>query len=99
LEDSSSRRRTAYVAGAADDDVAMRYLTAVGFGVLTATATAIVWIVVSFVLPIAVPMFLSWSGVSRSGAGGAGALIGSGSILVAALLGFVGGLAWMLWRR
>jgi hypothetical protein len=77
----------------------MRYLTAAGFGVLTAIATAILWIVVSFVLPIAVPMLLSSIGASRSGAGAAGAVISSGSILLAALLGFVGGLAWMLWRR
>jgi len=37
----------------------MRYLTAAGFGVLTAIATAILWIVVAFVLPLAVPLFLS----------------------------------------
>ena len=77
----------------------MRYLAAAGFGVLTAIATAILWIVVGFVLPVAVPSFLSWAGATRFGAGGAGAVIGSGSILAAALLGFVGGLAWMLWRR
>jgi hypothetical protein len=75
----------------------MRYLTAAGFGVLTAIATAILWIVVRFVLPIAVPFFLSRIG--RSGAGSASAVIGSGSILLAALLGFVGGLVWMLSRR
>ena len=32
-------------------------------------------------------------------AGAPGAFIGSGSIVLAALLGFVGGLVWMLWRR
>jgi hypothetical protein len=77
----------------------MRYLTAAGFGVLTAIATAILWIVVRFVLPLAVPVFLSRTGATQSGSGGAGVLIGSGSILLAALLGFVGGLVWMLWRR
>jgi hypothetical protein len=77
----------------------MRYLTAAGFGVLTGIATAILWIVVRFVLPLAVPIFLSRIGATQSGSGGAGAVIGSGSILVAALLGFVGGFAWMLWRR
>ena len=76
----------------------MRYLTAAGFGVLTAIATAILWIVVRFVLPIAVPIFLSRLGASRSG-GIAAAFIGSGSILLAALLGFVGGFVWMLWKR
>jgi hypothetical protein len=76
-----------------------RYLTAAGFGVLTAIATAILWIVVRFVLPIVVPVFLSRIGATQSGAGGAGAFIGSGSILLAALIGFVGGVAWILSRR
>jgi hypothetical protein len=77
----------------------MRYLTAAGFAVLTAIATAILWIVIGFVLPIALPFLLSRTGLSRSGSGGAGAVIGSGSILLAALLGFLGGVVWMLWRR
>jgi hypothetical protein len=77
----------------------MHYLTAVGFGVLTALTTAILWIVVRFVLPLAVPTFLSRTGATRSGSSGAGAVIGSGSILLAAVLGFVGGLGWTLWRR
>jgi hypothetical protein len=77
----------------------MRYLTAAGFGILTAIATAILWIVVRFVLPLAVPLFLSRIDATQSGSGGAGAVIGSGSILLSALLGFVGGLVWMLWRR
>ena len=77
----------------------MRYLTAAGFGVLTAIVTAILWIVVWFVLPLAVPFFLSRTGITQSGSVGGGAVIGSGSILLAALLGFVGGFVWMLWRR
>ena len=77
----------------------MRYLIAVGVGVLTAIATAMLWVVVRFVIPVAAPMFLSWTGASQSGAGGAGAVVGSGSIFMAALLGFVAGVAWMLWRR
>ena len=77
----------------------MRYLTAAGFGVLTAIATAILWIVVRFVLPLAVPLFLSRIGATQSGSGDAGAVIGSESIFLAALLGFVGGFVWMLWRR
>jgi hypothetical protein len=76
----------------------MRYLTAAGFGVLTAIAAAILWIVVRFVLPLAVPLFLLRVGATQSGSVGAGAVIGSGSILFAALLGFVGGLVWMLRR-
>ena len=77
----------------------MGYLTAAGFGVLTAVATATLWIVVRFVVPIAMPLFLSRIGSTQSGSGGAGAVIGSGSILLAALLGFVSGFVWMLWRR
>jgi type II secretory pathway component PulF len=77
----------------------MRYLTAAGFGVLTAFATAILWILVRFVLPLAAPVLLSRIGADRSGVGSASAFIGSGSILLAALLGFVGGFVWMLWRR
>jgi hypothetical protein len=74
----------------------MRYLTAAGVGVLTAIATATLWIVVRFVLPLAVPILLSRIGASQSGSGSAGAVIGSGSILLAALVGFVGGFVWML---
>jgi uncharacterized membrane protein YccC len=76
----------------------MRYPTAVGFGVLTAIATAYLWTVVRFVLPFAVPLFLSRISATQSDSGGVGAVIGSGSILLAALLGFVGGFIWMLWR-
>jgi hypothetical protein len=77
----------------------MRYLSAAGVGVLTAVATAILWIVFRFVLPIAISFFLSRGGAIESGSGGVGGVIDSGSILLAALLGFVGGLVWMLWRR
>ena len=74
----------------------MHYFAAAGVGVLTGIAAAILWIIVRFVLPIALPLFLSRIG----GSGGiAGAFITSGSILLAALLGFVGGFVWMIWRR
>jgi hypothetical protein len=76
---------------------AMRYLTAAGVGVLTAISAAILWIVVWFVLPLVVPLVLSRFGAT-SGSGGVGAVIGSGSILLAALFGFVGGFGWMVWR-
>jgi hypothetical protein len=76
----------------------MRYLWAIGLGLLTAIGTAILWVVVSFVLPLALP-FLFRTDATRSGSASVGAMIGSGSILLAALLGFVAGLMWMLWRR
>ena len=77
----------------------MRYLAAVGVGVVTAFAAAIFWIVVSFVLPVLVPFLISRISTNQAGAGGSGAVISSGSIFLAALIGFVGGFAWMLWRR
>lgn len=77
----------------------MRYLWAVGFGVLTGLATAILWVVVRFILPIAAPVLLSRTGARGSGVGVASAFITSGSILLAALIGFIGGVAWMLLRR
>ena len=77
----------------------MRFLTAAGFGVLTATATAVLWIVVRFVLPLAMPAILARIGATQSGVGSASAVIGSGSILLAALLGFVGGFVWKVWRQ
>jgi hypothetical protein len=76
----------------------MRYLTAVGFGVLTGLATAILWIVVRFILPLAAPYLLSRTGTT-GGIGAASAVISSASILLAALIGFIGGVAWMLLRR
>jgi hypothetical protein len=56
-------------------------------------------IVVLFVLPLAVPLFLSRIGATQSGSGGASAIIASGSIFLVALLGFVGGFLWMLSKR
>jgi hypothetical protein len=44
----------------------MRYLTATGSGVVTAIGTAILWRIVRFVLPLAVPPFLSRIGATQS---------------------------------
>ena len=78
----------------------MRYLLAAGVGVLAAIATAILWILIRFVLPIALPFLISRTpGGGSGGVGATSAVIGTGSILLAALLGFVGGSVWMLWRR
>ena len=77
----------------------MRYLTAVGFGVLTATATTILWIVVRFVLPVGVPLFLSRTGATRSAVGrrrGHRVRVDPPGGVAGV---FVGGLVWMLWRR
>jgi hypothetical protein len=77
----------------------MRYLTAAGAGVLTAIATAVLWVLVRFVAPIALPFFISRTSAGGSGGvGAAGAVIGSGSILLAAVIGFLGGVLWVLLR-
>ncbi|HEY7445245.1 MAG TPA: hypothetical protein VH701_22645 [Vicinamibacterales bacterium] len=77
----------------------MRYLAAFGVGVVTAIAAAIFWIVVSFVLPILVPFLISRIGANQAGVGVSAAVISSGSVFLAALVGFLGGFGWMLWRR
>jgi hypothetical protein len=94
----SARRATAGAAGY--NRRAMRYLLAAGIGVVTGIATAILWILVRFVLPIALPFLVSRTAQTGSGGvGAAGAMIGTASILLAALLGFVGGILWTLGRR
>jgi hypothetical protein len=56
-------------------------------------------IAIRFLLPFAALLFLPRIGTNQSGSWGAGAVIGSGSILLAALLGFLVGFVGMLWRR
>jgi hypothetical protein len=66
------------------------------FGLTTAILAVVVWIVVKFVLPIWVPYL--FSRFSNDGVGGATATISSGSILIAAILGFVLGFFWRFRR-
>jgi hypothetical protein len=69
----------------------MIYVKSFLFGTGAAIVAAILWILAVFVVPIAVPVALS----RVTGAGGMGAAtIGSGSILAAALVGFVAGFYW-----
>ena len=77
----------------------MRYLAVLGVGLVAAVLTAMLWIVVAFMLPIAMPFLLSRVGLDRSGVGSASAVISSGSILLAAMIGFLCGAAWMLLKR
>lgn len=63
------------------------------FGILGAMTAAVLWIVVSFVLPLAVPLFVARFSQS-GGVGGAGAVISTSSILLAAVVGFVLGVLW-----
>jgi hypothetical protein len=73
----------------------MHYVMALGFGVLTGIAAAMFWVVVRFILPLAVPYLLTRTGTT-GGVGAASAVISSASILLAGLIGFIGGVAWML---
>jgi hypothetical protein len=74
----------------------MIYLKCFLVGVVAAIVTSAVWIVVAFVIPVVGPFLLAkWSG---DYSGGSVAVIGDGSILVAALVGFAVGFAWTLRR-
>jgi hypothetical protein len=73
----------------------MIYVKSVLFGTGAAIVAAILWILTVFVLPIVVPFALS--GVTGTG-GMSAASIGSGSILAAALVGFVAGFYWKFRR-
>ena len=75
----------------------MAYLKVLLFATLGALAGAVLWIVVGFVLPIAAPMLISRF-ASRGGVGAAGATIGSGSILLAAIIGLVVAGVWAVRR-
>ena len=72
------------------------FLRSALFGLATAILAVVVWIVVKFVLPIWVPSLIS--GFRNGGIGGATATISSGSILVAAVLGFALGFVWRFRR-
>jgi hypothetical protein len=64
-----------------------------GFG--GALAAALFWILISFILPIFGPMLISRL-LNRGG--GSFAAVGSGSILLAALIGFLLGAWWGVHR-
>jgi hypothetical protein len=67
----------------------MVYLRSVLFGIAGALVAAVLWVLAAFVLPIVLPTLLSR--MSGDGAGSSGAVIGSGSVLIAALVGFAAG--------
>jgi hypothetical protein len=74
----------------------MIYLKSFLVGVVAAIVASAVWIVVAFVIPVVGPFLLAK--LSGDYSGGSVAVIGSGSILVAALVGFAVGFAWTLRR-
>jgi len=75
---------------------AMPLLRSALFGLATAILAVVVWIIAKFVIPIWVPYLLSRFG--NDGLGGATATISSGSILIAAVLGFALGFFWRFRR-
>jgi hypothetical protein len=71
------------------------YLKSTLTGLVAAVMAGMLWILVTFVLPIVAPMLIA----RMTGQGGAaGAVIDSNSILVAAAVGFVVGFFWR-WCR
>ena len=69
----------------------MIYVKSFLFGIGGAVAASVLWIVVAFVLPFWGPYVI---GRLRGTGGMSGASINSGSVLLAALLGFVVAFAW-----
>jgi hypothetical protein len=71
------------------------YFKSIVAGIVAAVAVAVLWILAVFVFPILIPLIMS----RVSGSGGIGIVsIGSGSILIAALGGFVSGFYWQFRR-
>ena len=74
----------------------MIYLKSFVVGIVAAIVTSALWIVGSFVIPVFGPLLLArWTG---EGSYGGGTVISSGSVLLAALIGFVAGLGWTFRR-
>jgi hypothetical protein len=82
-------------AGSGVSCLRMLYVKSVLIGIGGAIVAALLWIVVSFVLPIFGPMLVGRM-LNRGGVGGAS--ITSDSILLAALLGFIVAASWALHR-
>jgi hypothetical protein len=73
----------------------MVYLKSCLFGIGGAVIGVVLWITVAFILPLYVPYLVA----RVRGTGGiSSAYIGSGSILIAALIGFIIAFAWTWYR-
>jgi hypothetical protein len=75
----------------------MIYLKSAAVGIVAALAASVTWIAAMLVLPIAAPLLISRI-FGSYGAGGAGATVGSGSIMLAGLVGFIAGFVWQFRR-
>ena len=74
----------------------MRYVKATAVGIITALVLAVAWVAAALWVPIYWQMLLSY--LRSDGGGAAGSVVGSGSALLAALIGFVAGFYWTLRR-
>ena len=73
----------------------MVYLKSCLFGLGGAALAVVLWITVAFILPMYVPYLLA----RVKGTGGvSSAYIGSNSIMIAALIGFIMAFAWAWYR-
>ena len=75
----------------------MIYIKATVIGMLSAMILAVVWVVAALWLPVYGQMWLSY--MRNEGAGGGGSSVGSGSTLLAAIIGFVCGFVWTVRRH
>jgi hypothetical protein len=73
----------------------MIYFKSILVGIVAAVAAAVLWILAVFVMPVFMPFLISR--ITNSGGVGA-ASVGSGSILGAALVGFLIGCYWQFRR-
>ncbi len=73
----------------------MRFLKASAVGVVVAMVCGVVWTLAAMLFPIGWQM---WQARNQGGGVGASS-VGSGSALLAALIGFVLGFAWTLRRQ
>lgn len=76
--------------------MAMRYLNSVIAGIVAAVGASVIWVLVVFILPVLLPLFILR--LSGSGSSASGAYISSESIFGVALIGFLVGFVWSLRR-
>ena len=74
----------------------MTYLKSALIGIVAGVAASVIWILTILVLPIAAPYLVSR--MIGTGGGGAGAVVSSGSVLIAGLVGFILGFSWQFRR-
>jgi hypothetical protein len=74
----------------------MIYFKGIVAGIIGALIAAVGWIVIALFLPIAAQILIDR--FSNDNFGGGGAVVSSGSVLLAALLGFVAAFYWQFRR-